>query len=101
MPFLQEKKNVLDTLALKAKVVADGFNSMDGVTCNTVMGAMYSFPNITLPQKAIEKAKVSVPLPPSLQFVFLSFRMFTDIGHLWYFVRQGIFHSAFSMFSKV
>ncbi|XP_041453917.1 alanine aminotransferase 1-like [Lytechinus variegatus] len=55
--FQKEKKHVLDTLALKAKVVADGFNSLEGVKCNAVMGAMYSFPSISLPRKAIEKAK--------------------------------------------
>ncbi|XP_072169047.1 alanine aminotransferase 1-like [Diadema setosum] len=55
--FLKEKRHVLDTLAKKAKVVADGFNSMEGVTCNPVMGAMYSFPQVTMPQKAINAAK--------------------------------------------
>ena len=56
--LVQEKKNVLATLALKAKLVADGFNAVDGVSCNPVMGAMYSFPKINIPQKAIDKATV-------------------------------------------
>lgn len=58
--LLQEKSFVLSSLAEKAKLVADGFNSVEGVTCNTVMGAMYSFPQIHLPKKAIEAAKVSI-----------------------------------------
>lgn len=55
--FMEEKSFVLSTLAEKAKLVADGFNSVEGVTCNAVMGAMYSFPQIHLPKKAIEAAK--------------------------------------------
>lgn len=32
-------------------------NSLEGVTCNEVTGALYAFPRIRLPQKAIEEAK--------------------------------------------
>ena len=32
---------------------------MENVKCNEVAGAMYAFPRITLPKKAIEVAKVS------------------------------------------
>ena len=56
--FQKEKKNVLGTLALKAKLTAEKFNSIPGIKCNNVQGAMYSFPQITIPPKAIEKAKV-------------------------------------------
>ncbi|XP_033626127.1 alanine aminotransferase 1-like [Asterias rubens] len=55
--FAKERAHVLSTLAEKAKIVAEAFNSVEGVTCNPVMGAMYSFPNIKLPQNAINKAK--------------------------------------------
>jgi len=41
-------------------------NSMEGVKCNEVQGAMYAFPRITIPQRAIEEAKVPVPLPLTL-----------------------------------
>ena len=34
-------------------------NSIKNVKCNEVAGAMYAFPRITLPKKAIEAAKVS------------------------------------------
>ena len=34
-------------------------NSMENVKCNEVEGAMYAFPRITLPKKAIEAAKAS------------------------------------------
>ena len=41
-------------------MVAEAFDSIDGIKCNEVMGAMYAFPQIHIPQKAIEKAKVEM-----------------------------------------
>ncbi|XP_073231491.1 uncharacterized protein [Porites lutea] len=38
-------------------------NSMENVKCNEVAGAMYAFPRITLPKKAIEAAKAK-EMPP-------------------------------------
>ena len=40
-------------------MVYEILNSIEGVSCNEVMGAMYAFPRIELPKKAIEKAEVS------------------------------------------
>ena len=37
-------------------------NSMENVKCNEVAGAMYAFPRITIPKKAIEAAKASCPV---------------------------------------
>ena len=56
---LKEKNKVLGDLATKATMTTEILNSIDGITCNEVMGAMYAFPKITLPQKAIDQAKVS------------------------------------------
>merc|ERR1719309_1700953 len=53
----QERDSTLDSLARRAKLVADTLNSIEGITCNTVQGAMYAFPQITLPEKALEAAK--------------------------------------------
>ncbi|XP_035678319.1 alanine aminotransferase 1-like isoform X4 [Branchiostoma floridae] len=55
--FIKEKTAVLKSLAERAKLVAETFNSIEGVTCNTVQGAMYAFPRIHLPPRAVEKAK--------------------------------------------
>lgn len=49
---------MLGQLAEKAKMVTETFNSIPGITCNTVQGAMYAFPRIHLPKKAIDAAKV-------------------------------------------
>ena len=55
--FAREKEAVLSGLKQKAEIVARTFNSIPGFSCNSVAGAMYAFPRIELPQKAIEKAK--------------------------------------------
>lgn len=55
--FIKEKTAVLDSLKLRAKMVADTFNSIEGISCNPVQGAMYAFPQIKLPEKVIEAAK--------------------------------------------
>lgn len=55
--FNKEKENVLNGLKKKAEIVAKTFNTIPGFKCNKVAGAMYAFPRIELPQKAIEKAK--------------------------------------------
>jgi alanine transaminase len=53
----KEKKEVLDSLLSRAKLAAKTFNSIPGMKSNTVAGAMYAFPQITLPDKAIAAAK--------------------------------------------
>ena len=40
-------------------MVYEILNSIEGISCNEVMGSMYAFPRIDLPNKAIEKAEVS------------------------------------------
>ena len=59
----KEKEEVLQSLNMRAKMVADTFNSIPGISCNTVQGAMYAFPKITLPEKAVEKAKAKGQAP--------------------------------------
>uniref|UniRef100_A0A665WBD7 alanine transaminase n=1 Tax=Echeneis naucrates TaxID=173247 RepID=A0A665WBD7_ECHNA len=55
--FMKERTAVLAALAEKAKLTEQIFNTVPGITCNPVQGAMYTFPRISLPQKAIDKAK--------------------------------------------
>ena len=35
------------------------FNSIEGITCVPITGALYAFPKIEMPKKAIEYAKVN------------------------------------------
>ncbi|XP_029646883.1 alanine aminotransferase 1 [Octopus sinensis] len=55
--FMQEKENVLSQLKEKALLTTSTFNSIEGMKCNILQGAMYAFPRIFLPPKAIETAK--------------------------------------------
>lgn len=55
---LQERSDTLAALAEKANMTQDILNQVPGIKCNPVQGAMYTFPRIHLPLKAILKAKV-------------------------------------------
>lgn len=57
--FCLEKSNVLSDLAKKAKLVENLFNELPGYHCQPVMGAMYAFPRLELPPKAMQAAEVS------------------------------------------
>ena len=46
--FIEQKEGTLKSLAERAKLVADTFNSIEGFTCQTVQGAMYAFPRVSV-----------------------------------------------------
>lgn len=71
---------VLGQLKEKADLVAETFNSLEGMSCNPVQGAMYAFPQIKMPQAAIEAAKVITN--------YLTFQVFTMI---WIFKNSVFF----------
>lgn len=74
--FMAQKTGTLQSLAERAKLVADTFNSIDGFTCQTVQGAMYAFPRLHLPEKAIAKAKEAGQAPD----VFYAFQLLENTG---------------------
>ncbi|MHA2249535.1 MAG: aminotransferase class I/II-fold pyridoxal phosphate-dependent enzyme [Candidatus Kariarchaeaceae archaeon] len=47
--YVSERRNILDALARKAKIISVGLDEIDGITCPTPKGAMYLFPNLILP----------------------------------------------------
>jgi aspartate/methionine/tyrosine aminotransferase len=47
--YAAEKATIFDTLRQRAILLAEGLNRIEGITCNVIAGAMYAFPNITLP----------------------------------------------------
>ncbi|XP_059160771.1 alanine aminotransferase 2-like [Physella acuta] len=55
--FKQQKDAVLGQLAEKGRMATEIFNSIKGISCNPVQGAMYAFPRLDLPRKAVEAAK--------------------------------------------
>ncbi|XP_033841915.1 alanine aminotransferase 2-like [Periophthalmus magnuspinnatus] len=61
--FIKERTAVLAALAEKARMTEEMFNTIPGFTCNPVQGAMYTFPRISLPAKAIDKAKEEGKVP--------------------------------------
>ncbi|GFY91415.1 alanine-2-oxoglutarate aminotransferase 2 [Actinidia rufa] len=61
--FVRESKGILESLRKRARIMTDGFNSCRNVVCNFTEGAMYSFPQIRLPPKAIEAAKRAGKVP--------------------------------------
>lgn len=59
----KEMDDGLASLRRRAHVMTDAFNSLEGVTCNFTEGAMYSFPQLHLPPKAVEAAKAAGKTP--------------------------------------
>ncbi|KAH6773331.1 alanine aminotransferase 2 [Perilla frutescens var. frutescens] len=55
--YTAERDAILSSLARRAQTLEDALNGLEGVTCNRAEGAMYLFPRIQLPNKAIEAAK--------------------------------------------
>lgn len=61
--FVSESKAILESLRRRAHIMTNGFNSCRNVVCNFTEGAMYSFPQIKLPPKAIDAAKEAGKVP--------------------------------------
>lgn len=55
--YKKEYDHTFRTLEERAMRLFEAFKKMDGVTCNQPEGAMYLFPRIQLPEKAIEASK--------------------------------------------
>nr|AIT69946.1 alanine transaminase [Melanothamnus japonicus] len=55
--YSKEVGDIFNGLQRKSQKLSQALNTFEGVTCNTSQGAMYLFPRITVPEKAIEEAK--------------------------------------------
>lgn len=55
--YRSEYDKIYTDLHSRAQALHTAFSSMEGVECQTPQGAMYLFPKINLPAKAIEAAK--------------------------------------------
>lgn len=69
----------------RAQAVHEAYDSIDGIECNPVQGAMYAFPRINLPQKAIDKAKVKLIILFLFKIEILAFQIFIEIIFHFYF----------------
>ncbi|XP_076180880.1 alanine aminotransferase 1 [Ptiloglossa arizonensis] len=74
--FKKEKENTLRSLAERSKLVVDTLNSIPGYKVNPAMGAMYVFPRINLPKKAIRAAEAAGQHPD----VFYAFKLLETTG---------------------
>ncbi|XP_062360994.1 alanine aminotransferase 1 [Cinclus cinclus] len=74
--FQAEKKAVLGALAEKARLTQEIFNRTPGIHCNPVQGAMYSFPRIDLPPRALAAAKENKQAPD----MFFCMRLLEETG---------------------
>jgi len=61
-----ERDAVLADLKVKAKLTADSFNEIPGVSCQSVQGAMYSFPQISMPQKFLDHCSANDLVPDAV-----------------------------------
>ncbi|KAI5272156.1 PLP-dependent transferase [Aureobasidium subglaciale] len=55
--YHKEERGIFDGLQKRATALYEAFREMECVSCQSPTGSMYLFPTITLPPKAIEKAK--------------------------------------------
>lgn len=55
--YEQEKNAILESMRRRSKGLSVALNQLPGVSCTSIDGAMYAFPTITLPPKALEEAK--------------------------------------------
>lgn len=53
----KETQSIHETLEARSKKMASKFNELEGIECNEAQGALYLFPEITLPKGAIEAAQ--------------------------------------------
>ncbi|XP_047044602.1 alanine aminotransferase 2-like [Lolium rigidum] len=74
--YKAEKDGIIASLTRRAKSLEDAFNKLDGITCNEAEGAMYLFPQLSLPQKAIQAAKAANKAPDA----FYALRLLESTG---------------------
>ncbi|XP_078066961.1 alanine aminotransferase 2 [Mustelus asterias] len=74
--FTLEKMKVLHNLAEKAKLSEEVLNTIPGMHCNHLQGAMYAFPRIFIPSKAIKEAEARGMAPD----MFYCMRLLEETG---------------------
>lgn len=74
--FIKERADTLRSLAERSRLVVDTLNSIPGFKVNPAMGAMYVFPRLELPKKAIKAAEAAGQLPD----VFYAFKLLESTG---------------------
>ncbi len=55
--FHNERSTILQSMKRRARLLSDALNKMEGISCTSIDGAMYAFPTITIPPKAVSEAE--------------------------------------------
>eukprot|EP00128_Syssomonas_multiformis_P001529 Colp12_sorted_trinity150504_noHs@30806 len=58
-----ERTGIYESLKRRANAMVHFFNGLEGVKCQPAQGAMYTFPRIALPKKAVEAANAAGKVP--------------------------------------
>ena len=69
--FEQEEDTIYSGLKRRSAALVEGLNAIDGIECQPAEGAMYAFPRIYLPDKAIAEAKAMNQSPDNLYAISL------------------------------
>ena len=69
--FTKEESEIMESMKRKAKMLVKGLNEIDGIDCEDAEGAMYAFPRIQIPQKAIDAARKKKQSPDTLYAISL------------------------------
>lgn len=69
--FQEETRRIYDGLKERSQKLVEGLNQIDGIECVPAEGAMYAFPKVDIPPKAIEEAKEQGTSPDNLYAISL------------------------------
>jgi len=78
--YAKETGDIYASLKRRAQLVTSFLNALEGVTCNSAEGAMYAFPNIQIPTKAIAAARNRNQAPDLFYCLQLLVRHFQSIN---------------------
>lgn len=54
--YATERDAILSSMKRRATMLSKALNEMEGISCTSIDGAMYAFPTVTIPPKAVEAA---------------------------------------------
>lgn len=64
--FAREEEAIFEGLKRRSKALVEGLNRVEGITCNNAEGAMYAFPRVEIPAKAVTHAEENGMTPDTM-----------------------------------
>jgi alanine transaminase len=64
--FVREELEIFLSLKRRARSLVDGLNAIDGISSTKAEGAMYAFPKVEMPPKALQEAARHDQTPDNL-----------------------------------